>query len=82
MFDCKVCVEKEKRIADLQQQVVFFKDAAFPRATQASVTPEYLEMDRMLSGSDEPIHIEETDLDREAASILMGSFDHSQVDID
>lgn len=81
MFNCKVCVERNLRVQDLQKEIEFLKKLVSPSTT---VLPSFdLEMNRLLEGGgqeqpEEEITEEEVarlaDIEREATSILTGTY--------
>jgi hypothetical protein len=53
MFKCKVCLEKDKRIADLKSQIDFYKTMLRPGENLSAV---HLEANKILEGANEPIY--------------------------
>lgn len=81
MFKCRICEEKDKRISDLLSQIEMLKSVAYPNLNKGKLTLEEEERDRLLSGSDELIEVTEDQLAQEASMLLMGSYDHTQVEV-
>ena len=51
MFSCKVCLEKEKRIDELKEQIAYFKNVLHPKDTHVRyIPPQNLEEDVLLAG--------------------------------
>lgn len=51
MFSCKVCIEKEKRISELKEQIAYFKEVLHPKDTAVRYIPsQSIEEDVILSG--------------------------------
>lgn len=51
MFNCKVCLEKEKRISELKEQISYFKEVLHPKDTRVTyVPPQSAEEDVLLAG--------------------------------
>jgi hypothetical protein len=71
MFACKTCAAHQEHIADLKAQVKNLMELAYPRRVAPS-SKEDIEMDRILSGSDEYVSYTDEDA-READRILDGS---------
>lgn len=78
MWKCKVCEEKDLRIGELKHQIETLHKLVFPANTAKHISTIELERDRLLSGSDEAIQV----IEDEASSILMGSYDLSQVELE
>lgn len=78
---CSLCLEKDNRINDLLDQVQMLRKVAFPGDAQAEPSLRDQEMDRIISGSHEPIEVTESEDTKEAMNILMGTYDSSQIDI-
>ncbi len=84
MFNCKVCVEKTNRIADLHKQIEFLKSFQGPPTPGAYARD--LEADAILSGQNDIIEIsghniadettlsEAEDLSSERDRILTGTY--------
>lgn len=80
LFKCKVCQEKDKRIADLQKQINFMQRQLIP----VHATAQDIEMNKMLEGASLPIiELKETtedkakedlEVEREAVSIITGNY--------
>lgn len=82
MFKCKLCEEKDARIYDLKDQIKSLNKLVFPSQNTSMVTPEDIELQQILSGSDLEVSKEDKEkLSKEVDSILMGSYDTSQVEI-
>lgn len=68
MFQCKVCSEKDRRIADLKEQTEFLR-AEVRRVTQAPQQTRFVdvntEMNALLSGEAEQLEPHATHLDPE-----------------
>lgn len=79
---CKVCEERLHRIDELKTQIQMLTKLAFPSPTTKNLSVVDLERDRILSGSDEAIPVNLKSINDEAASILMGSYDHSQIEVE
>ncbi len=80
IFKCRVCEEKDKRIADLAEQVEFLRRLALPpRPDSASLPLVELEANAILNGSSDPILVDPTsqsqeEIDSEAARLLSGQY--------
>lgn len=61
MFKCKVCAEKDKRVAALEAEIVFLRTLVRPPVpvNARGTMPEQLEADAIMSGADEQIIIDE-----------------------
>lgn len=82
IFSCKTCVEKDKRIADLKDQVTHLRQLVSPPVTPAQVEVVQREVDSILSG--EPVLIEQmpNSADAEMANILTGMYSSDQVEFE
>jgi hypothetical protein len=56
LFKCKVCAEKDRRIADLQEQIKFLRSYQTP-SHPTQVEARDLEADSLLSGKNDVIEI-------------------------
>ena len=83
MFSCKVCVEKDKRISSLEEQISFLRTLAHPPVNNRSIPDSVVEANGLLDAYDQQIQIEsyadetlrlsEEEL-RERQAILDGSY--------
>jgi hypothetical protein len=77
MFKCRVCAEKDKRIASLEEQVTFLRGFLRPKQ-EVKFDPlpvVELEADSVLAGHDEQIDPKrQAEIDAEAAAILAGTY--------
>ena len=78
MFACKTCAAHQDHILDLKAQIKNLMELAYPRHVAPS-SQDDIEMDRILSGSDEYVTFTDADA-READRILDGS-DPLQVEV-
>lgn len=79
MFSCKACVEKDKRIGDLKDEITHLRQMVHPSATPVSVQVMQREVDSILSG--EPVMVEHyNSVDNEASALLTGMYSSDQVD--
>ena len=77
---CKICIEKEKRIAELKEEVEFLRAMLLPNSNGKIVN---LEANNILSGSQAMIDIpeygndkirEQEEINREAERIMNGTY--------
>jgi hypothetical protein len=61
---CKVCEEKDRRIADLQKQITTLSALVTPPTSASRIPLLHLEADAVLSGNQESIVIDEIEQDR------------------
>lgn len=58
MFKCKVCIEKEKRIEDLQKQLNLLYSVAFPsQLSNQQAFLQSLEVNKVLGGETDQITV-------------------------
>ena len=79
LFQCQVCLEKDKRIAEMQDQISYLRELANPGKLTVQIPAVHAEMDAVLSGRDAPIEVQQISeeaeaLDSEAMRILTGNF--------
>jgi hypothetical protein len=80
-FKCRVCAEKDLRIADLQAQVETLKAFATPPTSASRIPLLTLEADAVMNGDHEAIRVEDTEkkeferIENEAYRILSGTWD-------
>lgn len=79
---CQICLEKDKQIALLQDRITDLRSMVFTPHSSAEPSLQAREMDHIFNGSDEPIQVTSDEIVREAASILTGSYDHSQTEFE
>jgi hypothetical protein len=73
---CRVCLEKEKRIADLQQELAFMRSMVSPPIDNSSVPFEELEANLVMDGQQDVITIDrDFELSREVDRIFSGNYD-------
>lgn len=76
-WKCKICVEKDKQISDLKDQIQFLRKLSVPSITQDM---QNLEMNKILDGAALPVidmqqeSPEDIAADREATRILTGNY--------
>lgn len=79
---CKVCAEKDKRIADLRAEIESLRTLVFPAVAKKSVSLVDLERDKLLSANSDFVPPTNFDLEQEAAAIITGAYDQSnQVEV-
>jgi hypothetical protein len=80
-FKCRVCAEKDLRIADLQAQVETLKALATPPTSASRIPLLTLEADAVMNGAHEPIKVENSEknefqrIESEAYRLLSGTWD-------
>lgn len=57
-FTCKVCAEKDKRIASLEEQIAFLRNLAHPQVDNKTIPDHNHEANGVLDALDRPIEIE------------------------
>lgn len=58
MFKCKVCIEKEKRIEDLQKQLNLLYSIAFPsQLSNQQAFLQSLEVNKVLGGETDQVQV-------------------------
>jgi hypothetical protein len=84
MWKCKVCLEKDARIKDLQSQIADLKSLLFTPSSQ-HIPVVHLEADAIINNTGETMHLHERELtadeikrleeeQSEAARLLSGSY--------
>lgn len=75
MFKCKVCLEKDKRITELQEQVTYLREMTNPGRLTVTLPRVHEEANRVLSNVDMPVPTEmDLSIEEEATRILTGNF--------
>ena len=84
MFKCKVCSEKDSRIADLKEQISLLSKMAYPSSNPSVLPSVVVESDRVLSGTQEALSADRKltkeelsslqEVEEEAQRILTGNF--------
>lgn len=77
---CAVCQEKDRRIADLYNQIADLRRLAIPPTAQDLLTPSARETDLILNPDVDTASIQ--DAEYEAAALLSGTYDHAHVDLE
>lgn len=80
---CKVCSEKDLRIADLTKQVDLLQTLVFPRKETTQSFMDSLEANKILSGDNEQVEIIITDeaaIAKEADELITGAYENEQMD--
>lgn len=75
MFRCRVCQEKDARIADLKTQIAYLSRLATP--DNSGIPLVHLEADAILSGSQEIIEVDQSKVDEtisERDRLLSGTY--------
>lgn len=88
MFECKICLQKDLRLADkdaeikrLMEQVSMLREMVSPSKPKAPSLQDR-EMDQILSGENEVIQVSEDEINNEAAQLFLGSYDSSQIEVE
>lgn len=74
---CTVCIEKQRRIDDLLDQIAHLRKLVFTPEPEDTAKAFNAEMDNLLGGSDDPIQIPPDQDALEAARILTGDYDNT-----
>lgn len=83
MFKCKVCAEKDKRIAAIEAEVLFLRSLVNPPVNNAVIPDEVQEANGILDVLDQPIQVqthsaatleEVEEILRERDNILSGNY--------
>lgn len=72
---CTACAARDAHIADLKSQLEQLQKLLFPQRPTQDILMADLEADAILSGSQEPINAEVSDINREADRFLTGNHD-------
>lgn len=82
MFTCKACESKAAHIDDLRLTISNLIKLVHPQSVPQDITVLAQEIDRVLSGSSEPIEYHLSDIQKEESDLLTGAYDKSQVEIE
>lgn len=63
MFKCKICIEKDKMIAELSKQIGILRTLAYPSSvTNSQAFIQSLEANKILGGETETVNLNSDDL--------------------
>jgi hypothetical protein len=75
MFKCKVCAEKDQRIADLKAHITQLSQLVTPSNSSDEIPIRSLEADAILSGQQHVIHVDEAEVPKDETDAVIAERD-------